>query len=415
MTNFEKLKNTINASESTIVELQTLLTSVPAIAPESGGDGELKKCIVLEEYLKKLGFSNFQRLDAPDSRVSSGLRPNLIVTIPGKYYKTENDSVVWIMAHLDVVPPGELKSWNSDPWKVVYDKESGKLIGRGVEDNQQGLTAGVLAAYSLIKNNIIPERTVKLLFMADEEFGSTYGIKFLLKNHKSIFSNKDIILIPDGGDPKGETIEIAEKNILWLKVLTKGQQSHGSMPHKGVNAHLAACKLALSLNDLENFFAKQDDLFDPPYSTFQPTKKENNVQTVNIIPGEDIFYMDCRILPCYTLEEVRKELNIRCKKIETEFNVKIELEELQAEQSPATSPNSEVVKLLLQAIKDSHNIESKTIGIGGGTVGACLRNEGFEAAIWSTMDEVCHQPNEYCYIKNIIKDATTLACLFLIK
>ena len=52
MTNFEKLKNTINASESTIVELQTLLTSVPAIAPESGGDGELKKCIVLEEYLK---------------------------------------------------------------------------------------------------------------------------------------------------------------------------------------------------------------------------------------------------------------------------------------------------------------------------------------------------------------------------
>ena len=120
------------------------------------------------------------------------MRPNLIVTIPGKYYKTENDSVVWIMAHLDVVPPGELKSWNSDPWKVVYDKESGKLIGRGVEDNQQGLTAGVLAAYSLIKNNIIPERTVKLLFMADEEFGSTYGIKFLLKKIK-IFLKRGVI------------------------------------------------------------------------------------------------------------------------------------------------------------------------------------------------------------------------------
>ena len=242
--------------------------------------------------------------------------------------------------------------------------------------------------------------------LAKEAFEKAGSAKDLLLK-MSVLTNKPLI--------KGETIEIAEKNILWLKVLTKGQQSHGSMPHKGVNAHLAACKLALSLNDLENFFAKQDDLFDPPYSTFQPTKKENNVQTVNIIPGEDIFYMDCRILPCYTLEEVRKELNIRCKKRETEFNVKIELEELQAEQSPATSPNSEVVKLLSQAIKDSHNIESKTIGIGGGTVGACLRNEGFEAAIWSTMDEVCHQPNEYCYIKNIIKDATTLACLFLIK
>ena len=43
--------------------------------------------------------------------------------------------------------------------------------------------------------------------MADEEFGSEYGIKFLLRKHPELFNNHDLILIPDGGDEKGETIE----------------------------------------------------------------------------------------------------------------------------------------------------------------------------------------------------------------
>ena len=47
-------------------------------------------------------------------------------------------------------------------------------------------------------------------------------------------------------------------------------------------------------------------------------------------------------------------------------------------------------------------------GIGGGTVAAELRNEGFHAAVWSTLDEQAHMPNEYCRIANIIADAKTM-------
>ena len=83
--------------------------------------------------------------------------------------------------------------------------------------------------------------------------------------------------------------------------------------------------------------------------------------------------------------------------------------------SPATPVDAPVVKMLASAIKQAHGFDARPIGIGGGTVGAHFRNLGFNAAIWSTMDEVCHQPNEYCYIKNIAKDAETLAALFLMK
>ena len=214
---------------------------------------------------------------------------------------------------------------------------------------------------------------------------------------------------------EGKTLEVAEKNILWLRLHTIGLQSHGSMPQKGKNAHLAACDLALRLNDLENFFDAEDELFSPSKSTFQPTKKETNVDTVNIIPGDDVFYMDCRILPCYTLDVVRAEIKKRVAEIEEKYGVKVEISEPQKSQSPATPVNAPVVEKLKQAIMDAHGKEAVPIGIGGGTVGAELRNLGFNAAIWSTIDEVCHQPDEYSYLHNTIADAQTLCALFLQK
>lgn len=407
----DTLRRTLEASRAEMIALQTLLSSIPAIAPESGGDGESLKCAALEKWLLDAGFAREQlaHFDAPDKRVSSGLRPNLVLTVPGK----DDSGAVWVMAHLDVVPPGDLGLWKSDPFSVQYDEAADKLTGRGVEDNQQGLTAGVFAALALLRNGVTPERTVKLLFMADEEFGSEYGIKFLLRNHRQIFGKDDLILIPDGGDAHGETIEVAEKNILWLRLHTTGRQSHGSMPDKGKNAHLAACDLALRLNDLENFFGERDDLFSPSRSTFQPTKKEANVETVNIIPGDDVLYMDCRILPRYSLDEVRGEVARRVREVESKYGVTVEVSEMQAQQSPATPVTSPVVTRLAEAIKAAHGIEARPVGIGGGTVGAELRNFGYNAAIWSTIDEVCHQPNEYCYVRNIIADAVTLCALFI--
>ncbi|MBR0030705.1 MAG: M20 family metallo-hydrolase [Treponema sp.] len=408
MKQFDTVKKSIHSDIRKMIELQTLLSSIPAIAPDSGGEGELKKCEALTEFLRKNGFSGveFQRFDATDSRVPSGIRPNLVVTVPGK----KDDFSIWIMAHMDVVPPGDLSLWKTDPWNVV--EKDGKLFGRGVEDNQQGLVSSVLAAKSFLDNGILPEHTVKLLFVADEEFGSTYGIKFLLREHRNLFGKNDLIIIPDGGDSSGEAIEVAEKNILWMRLRTMGVQSHGSMPDKGKNAHLAACDLSLRLNDLENVFNEKDESFVPPYSTFQPTKKEANVESVNIIPGDDVFFMDCRILPRYTLKEVRARVDERVRAVEEKYGVKIQVTEVQHEESPATPADAPVVKRLAAAIKEAHGITARTIGIGGGTVGALFRQLGYNVAIWSTLDEVCHQPNEYCIIENIEKDAMTLAALF---
>ena len=101
---------------------------------------------------------------------------------------------------------------------------------------------------------------------------------WLCKNHPELFGKNDRIIIPDGGDPQGSTIEIAEKNLLWLQVHVMGKQTHGSRPDSGANACLAAADLTLRLHNLEKIFNKKDSLFEPDYSTFQPTKRAKNVE-----------------------------------------------------------------------------------------------------------------------------------------
>lgn len=409
----------IENSADECVALQKLLTSHKALAPENGGDGEWEKCAALEEFLRAHGITNLERFDAPDSRALHGRRPNLIATIPGKKKPIAagslglaNDSgAIWVIAHMDVVPVGNLADWKTDPWTVV--QKDGKLFGRGVEDNQQGLCSAFAAAWAFVANGIQPERTIKLLFAADEEVGSKYGMIWLLQNHPDLFNKNDFFVIPDGGDPLGQTIEIAEKNVLWIQFTVSGKQCHGSRPDEGLNACLAANRLSVALYEgLHKKFDAKDDLFEPNTCTFEPTKRDANVAGVNIIPGSDVFCFDCRVLPRYKNEEVLEEIKKIVAKEEKFSGAKVSFQLLQNAQSKATDKNAPVVKALASAIKEAQGLEAKTIGIGGGTVAAELRNLGYDCVVWSSLDETAHMPNEYCVISNMTRDAKTLALLF---
>ena len=399
--------NYIEKSKSLVIDLEAGLTSRPAISPESGGEGEIDKCLYLEDWLKSHGITNLERHDAPDPRAKAGIRPNLVATIPGK-----NDTKrLWIMSHLDVVPPGEMSLWNSDPWTMI--EKDGKLFGRGVEDNQQGLVSSVIAALSLLDQGIIPPHTVKLLFAADEENGSAYGIEWLIQN-RDLFRKDDMVLIPDGGDSQGVDIQIAEKNVLWITFKTQGMQAHGSRPNEGINAHLAGADLAVRLHDgLYSHFNGSDPLFEPPLSTFEPTKKEANVPNINTIPGEDSFSMDMRILPCYPNKTVLAEIDKIKAEIEAKYKVTVTYVINNAGESKATSADASVVKILSKLVKEVYMVDTRVIGIGGGTVGAFLRNEGIDSVVWSRMDDTAHQPNEYTLMENILGDAKVMVLFMM--
>ena len=98
----EKIFRFIDNSAGLAIELETALTGIPAVSPDSGGEGELDKCLFLESWLRAQGIDQLERYDAPDSRAKGGVRPSLAATIPGR----ADTSRLWIMSHIDVVPPG---------------------------------------------------------------------------------------------------------------------------------------------------------------------------------------------------------------------------------------------------------------------------------------------------------------------
>jgi succinyl-diaminopimelate desuccinylase len=397
----------LDRAEGGVIELERLLTAIPALAPESGGDGEWKKAEALEAWLRSHGIVDIEHHDAPDERVSAGKRPNLIATIRGK----KPGKRLWVMAHTDVVPEGDRSLWDTEPFEAVV--KDGKIFGRGVEDNQQGLVSSVFAALALVENGIVPERDVKLLFVADEEFGSVFGIQWLLEN-RALFAPDDLIVVPDSGSADGSEIEVAEKNVCWLKLATKGRQCHASRPDDGANAFLANCELALSLNAMEReVFSVKNAIFVPERTTITPTKKDANVPNINTVPADDAFYVDMRILPEYPIDDVLAEARRRADAVEARYGVKVGLEVVQRNDSPPTPADAPVVLLLQDAIKATYGIAGRAIGVGGGTVGAYLRSAGFPCVVWSRQDETMHAPNEYTKIENLIGDAKVFARLML--
>jgi succinyl-diaminopimelate desuccinylase len=233
---------------------------------------------------------------------------------------------------------------------------------------------------------------------------------------RGLFSPKDLVVVPDAGSPDGVDIEIAEKGALWMKLTVKGKQVHGSLPSKGKNAHRIGMKLDLEIDQvLHEKYAKQNDLFDEKGSTFEPTKKDPNVANINTIPGIDVSYFDCRVLPEYDLEEVIQDVNRVIDHYKQEFNTEITLELVNKEPAGlATSSSSEVARLLANAVRHVTRKEPKFVGIGGQTVGNLFRQKGISTAVWSTVDEVPHEPNEYSKIANLISDTKVFASIALL-
>ncbi|MGA8140677.1 MAG: M20 family metallo-hydrolase, partial [Desulfobaccales bacterium] len=107
---FQRLSELLASYRQEMVELQQQLVRRNAVGPENGGPGEGAKAAFLKELLASWGLQ-VDSFPAPDARLAEGQRPNLVAWLPGR-----RPEKVWVLSHLDVVPPGDLSLWHSDPF-----------------------------------------------------------------------------------------------------------------------------------------------------------------------------------------------------------------------------------------------------------------------------------------------------------
>ncbi|WP_165177378.1 M20 family metallo-hydrolase [Desulfovibrio sp. ZJ369] len=402
----DKLLEGLAQQSERVFALQSALTACKALGPDNGGPGESEKTRLIASWLADCGLTDLLRFDAPDPRVPGGLRPNLIARLPGA-----NSRTLWLFGHTDVVPPGDPAAWSSDPWQVR--REGDMLYGRGVEDNQQALVSMLVLAQELQRLRLTPGLALGLVFMADEETGNRYGMEYLLEQAAGLFSPEDLFIVPDAGSRRADAIEVAEKCTLWLKVRVSGAQCHASTPHKGRNAFLAGAEMALACHALHEVFPQGNALFSPPCSTFVPSKHEPNVPAVNIVPGSDVFYVDCRLVPGVDPQDVLAQARTRAAEVARRHAVSIAVEEERCQPASATPADSPVVKALESAVQAVYGVRARPMGIGGGTVAALLRQHGLPAAVWSCIENTCHQPNERSSVSATLKDAQVFAHILM--
>lgn len=384
-----------------ITETLSKVIAIKSISPKSGGEGELKRAQFLESFLKEMGVKP-QRYDYKDDM--GAIRSSVVV----KYGSC--DQTIWIIGHIDTVSEGDRSLWKTDPFKATV--MNGRIYGRGAADNGQGTMICLYVLKALKESGASLKYNVGLVLAADEEIGSVYGLQKLLK--ENIFKDGDMFIVPDWGTPKGDMIEVGEKSLLWLKFTVTGEQAHASTPNMGVNAfRYASLYICMADELLHRKYNKASKIFDPQVSTFEMTKHEKNVDSTNIMPGKDVFYIDCRVLPEYDVNEITKDLRELAKRPEFK-KVKIDVEEfMKQEAAPPTREDSAIAKMLENSLLSVRGIKAKKIGIGGGTCAAFVRRAGYDSVVYGTQDDVAHQPNEYVVLNNIINDAKTVAQLFV--
>jgi acetylornithine deacetylase/succinyl-diaminopimelate desuccinylase-like protein len=160
-------------------------------------------------------------------------RGSLIARLKG----TGAEKPLCLLSHLDVVP-AEAKNWQQPPFSGLVDA-NGMIWGRGALD-MKGM--GLIETMTLVwlKRLAVPlKRDVILLAVADEEVDNR-GMQFIVQKYWpqidcSHVVNEGGMGIRDAMAP-GQTIfaiSVAEKGLLWLKMIAHGKAGHGSTPIPG--------------------------------------------------------------------------------------------------------------------------------------------------------------------------------------
>jgi len=275
-------------------------------------------------------------------------RPNLIARLSGQ----GNASPLLLYGHVDVVTT-ENQQWQHPPFdgKLV----DGFVWGRGALDMKGGI-AMMLSAFLRAKSQGVKfPGDVVFAAVSDEEAGGDFGAKFLVEEHSELFAGIRYAIGEFGGfnikigKQRFYLIQVAEKQICWIKATISGPGGHGSLPvHGGAMSKLADMlrkidrhrfpvhvtpvarlmfkTMASALGGLNgqvlrqltnpaltdsllNLLGERGRLFYPlVHNTASPTILHGS-KKINVIPSEVSIELDGRLLPGYQPEDMIAELH----------------------------------------------------------------------------------------------------------
>lgn len=146
--------------------------------------------------------------------------------------------------HTDVVPPGDLAHWTTDPF--TPRQADGKLYGRGAADMKSGIAAFVAAAAAIP----VEAGTIMLAITNDEEADAINGTAKLMAWAQAQQHHFDFAIVgePSSTASLGDSIKIGRRGSLSGVITVAGTQGHVAYPDRANNPMPALARVVTALD-----------------------------------------------------------------------------------------------------------------------------------------------------------------------
>ena len=328
------------------LQLAKELIRFPSITPVDAGIMKF-----LEKKLKRLGFKT-KTLEFKER----GFKP-----VKNLYARFGNKSPNFCYAgHLDVVPPGNIKDWTTNPFRPSIKR--GHLIGRGANDMKSSIAAFVSAVSKFLSKNKKFDGSISLLITGDEEGDAVNGTKkvveFLRKKREKI--NFCLVGEPTNPNVLGEMIKIGRRGSLTGKLIIFGLQGHVAYPSRANNPSTTIVNILKELKEIK---------FDKGTKDFQPTNLEvtkiniNNTAD-NVIPATAEATFNIRFNNKHSSISLKKKLNKIFRKMTKKHKSKFKIEYRVSGEAFLTKPNKTTF-MIQNIIKKITKLKPKLSTTGG--------------------------------------------------
>lgn len=357
------------------IQLLDQLIRCQSVTPEDAGCQD-----VMAARLEELGFECEQM---PFGDVS-----NL-------YARRGTASPVFCFAgHTDVVPPGALAEWDSDPFEPVM--RDGVLYGRGAADMKSGLAAMIVAVERFVAAHPDHNGSIAFLITSDEEGPARDGTLQVVNTLQGRDEHIDWCLIgePSSQDSLGDVIRIGRRGSLSGILTVSGIQGHVAYPQLADNPIGRFAPVLAELNAIE--WDTGNESFPP--TSFQFVEVQAGVGAPNVTPGELTARFNFRYSTVWDHESLRAKVEAVFARHAIDYELRWHLSG-----EPFLTEPGALIDAVSEAVEE-HTASAPELSTGGGTSdGRFIAPTGTDVVELGPVNASIHKINEHVAIDDVVK------------
>jgi len=410
-----KINDYIHKNKNKAIELLQNLVREKSV---SGNEAAAQK--IVSNYLQNLGLvidgfePSIEELTKSSyfisERTSFEDSPNIVAILKG----TGNGKSIILNGHIDVVPEGEISSWERHPYSGTI--VGNHLYGRGTTDMKGGNVAALFAIEAIKKCNIPLKGDIYFESVIEEESGGAGSLATILRGYVA-----DAVLIPE---PTKMKIFPKQQGSVWFRIKVKGKVAHGGTRYEGVSAIEKSIMVINHINQLEK--VRNTRLLDDPLYKNVPIPIPINIGKINggTWPSSvsDLVILEGRlgVSPNETIEEAKLEITrwLKTLSLMDDWFIEnpVEVEFFGARWLPGSidleHPFMESLKKSYQYVyKNEPIIEASPWGTDGGLFSHIKQIPTIVFGPGET--KVAHYPNEYIDLDELFSCAEVIAYTLL--